>query len=419
MKTITMIAAGSRGDVQPYVALGKGLQAAGHNVRVVSSVDFQDLVTGHGLEFFDVGASSQMAAQTHMQGMLERGNSLKILAATGRGAQQLVQQAAASGLAAGAGADLIIGGLGNAYIGLALAEKLGIPFVPAYSLPFTPTRHEPSVLLPVPQTPLTRWANGLSHRLTQQMLWQMFRTADNKARAGVLDIAPAPFWGPQAALQQQPTLYGYSPSVLPPPPDWGANVHVTSYWFLDATPGWAPPAKLAAFLEAGPPPVYIGFGSMVSSRPQETAELALQALARSGQRGVLASGWGGLHRETLPEEVFLLDAAPHSWLFPRMAAVVHHGGAGTTAAGLRAGVPSIITPFFGDQPFWGRQVHKLGVGPQPIRQRQLSATNLAAAIQQAVNDTEMQQRAADLGRRIRAEDGVARAVEVLQRLFLS
>lgn len=176
---------------------------------------------------------------------------------------------------------------------------------------------------------------------------------------------------------------------------------------------------LAAFLEAGPPPVYIGFGSMVSSRPQETAELALQALARAGQRGVLASGWGGLHREALPEEVFLLDAAPHSWLFPRMAAVVHHGGAGTTAAGLRAGVPSILTPFFGDQPFWGRQVHKLGVGPQPIPQRQLSAANLAAAIQQAVTDTEMQQRAADLGRRIRAEDGVARAVEVLQRLFLS
>ena len=413
---VAIIAAGSRGDVQPYVALGKGLKEAGHPVSVLASQDFQELITAHGLEFFDLGGSMETVAQS-MEGLLEQGNFIKILSSMGPAAQRLVSQAAVNGLVACQGSDLILGGLGGLFVGLALSEKLGITFVPAYLYPFTPTREFPSVLSPLPQTRLPTWANSLSHRLAQQMMWQTFRAADNKARSQVLQIAPAPFWGPFASLQQkeQTILYGYSPQVIPFPEDWGDLVHVTGYWFLEPSPGWEPPIALVNFLQSGPPPVYIGFGSMVNSKPEETADLVLQALERTGQRGALSSGWGGLKKENLPETVFMMGSIPHNWLFPKMAAIVHHGGVGTTAAGLWAGIPAIVTPFFGDQPFWGQRVYELGVGPRPIPRQRLTVDRLAESIRCAVSDTVMREKAARLGERIRAENGMARAVAVIEQ----
>jgi UDP:flavonoid glycosyltransferase YjiC (YdhE family) len=156
---------------------------------------------------------------------------------------------------------------------------------------------------------------------------------------------------------------------------------------------------------------------MVNRDPQETTKLAVESLARAGQRGVLSAGWGGLQREALPETVLMIDAVPFNWLFPQMAAVVHHGGAGTTSIGLWAGVPAIITPFMGDQPFWGRRVYELGVGSQPIPRRQLTTERLVAAIERVISDTAMRERAARLGERIRAEDGIAQAVEIIERRF--
>ncbi len=414
---ITIIAAGSRGDVQPYVALGRGLQAAGHAVQLLATQGFQSLVAEYGLDFVALGGAVEAAAQSQMQAIAERGNLLEILATTGRGAHQLARLAAVSGLAAGQGTDLILGGLGALPVGVALSEKLGVPFIQAYLMPFTPTREFPSVLTPLPQTRWTAWANGLSHQLARQLMWQTFRAADNRVRAEVLDLPPGSWWGPFAALRQQPypVLYGYSPQVVPPPADWQGMAEVTGYWLLEPPPGWTPPAALVDFLEAGPPPVYVGFVSMPSRQPEATAELVLQALARAGQRGVIAAGWGGMQTSALPKTVYMAGALPHSWLFPRMAAVVHHGGAGTTAAGLWAGVPSIVTPFFGDQPFWGRRVHALGVGPRPIPRPQLTAENLAAAIRAAVSDPALQERAAALGRRVRAERGVDRAVAVIEQ----
>ena len=415
---ITIIAGGSRGDVQPYVALGKGLKEAGHTVRVLAPQDYQDLITAYGLEFFDMGGGVKTMAQSQIQDIVEQGNLLKILAVTGQGAQQLALQSAINGLVACQGSDLILAGFAGLSNGLALAEKLSIPFLQAHLMPFTPTSEFPSVLMPqLPQTWLTRWANSLSHRVAQQMMWQMLRPADHKARTQVLKMTPAPFWGPFTSLQQesQPIIYGYSPQVISPPADWPDYIHVTGYWFLEPPAGWEPPSDLVNFLQAGPSPVYVGFGSMPSRKPEETADLVLQALVLSGQRAVLASGWGGLKKENLPETVFMIGSIPHSWLFPKMAAVVHHGGAGTTAAGLAAGIPSIITPFFGDQPFWGQRVYALGVGPQPIPRRHLTANNLAEAIQCAVSDRVMHKNAANLGERIRAENGIAQAVAVIEQ----
>jgi sterol 3beta-glucosyltransferase len=413
---VTIIAPGSRGDVQPYVALGQGLVEAGHKVRMLAAQDFHDLVTDYGLDSVDMGGSMESVAKD-MQGLLEQGNFLKILSSMGRAAEELVYHASVSGLAACQGSDLIIAGVGGLFVGQALSEKLGIPLVQAYYFPFTPTGEFPNALVPLPRMRLPAWGNRLSYSIAQQMLWQNYRAADNKARREVMHLAPAPFWGPFASLrrQEQMILYGYSPRVLPPPKDWGHFVHVTGYWFLEPPAGWEPPADLVDFLQAGPPPVYVGFGSMGNSKPEEATDLILRALARTGQRGVISAGWGGLRKGDLPDTVFMVGSVPFGWLFPQMAAVVHHGGAGATSMGLRAGVPSIVTPFMGDQPFWGQRVHELGVGPQPIPRQRLTVDRLAEAIRCAVTDPAMRRNAAALGERIRAENGVARAVEAIEQ----
>jgi UDP:flavonoid glycosyltransferase YjiC (YdhE family) len=238
------------------------------------------------------------------------------------------------------------------------------------------------------------------------------------ARKQILGLPPASFFGPKPAPSNQalPTLYGFSPSVIPAPADWSNDHHVTGFWFLDSAADWTPPQDLVTFLQAGSPPVYIGFGSMTTRKPEETTDLVIKALHQTNQRAILVSGWGGLQKTDLPDSVFMIDSIPHAWLFPRVAAVVHHGGAGTTAAGLRAGVPSIVIPFFADQPYWGGRVADLGVGPTPIPRKKLTVERLAQAIQIAVTDEAMRQRAVDLGLRIQAEDGVARAVEIIQQI---
>ena len=189
---------------------------------------------------------------------------------------------------------------------------------------------------------------------------------------------------------------------------------VIKNWFMDEEP-YTPPAALADFLDGGPPPVYVGFGSMTGNDPERLTRITLEALRLSGRRGVLLSGWAGLADGELPDAVLRLDAAPHDWLFPRMAAVVHHGGVGTTHTGLRAGIPNVIVPFFGDQPFWGDRVHALGAGPRPVGQEDLTAERLAEAITAATDDETMGVQAAEVGRRIQAEDGVGEAVAIVNQ----
>jgi UDP:flavonoid glycosyltransferase YjiC (YdhE family) len=287
--------------------------------------------------------------------------------------------------------------------------------VQSYLQPIHPTREFGSALMPTarPRGPVR---NYLSHVLGGQLFWHIMRTASNEARREVLGTGDFPFFGPFLAIERAkvPALYAFSRHVIPKPRDWADHLHVTGYWFLDEGVGWAPPPALARFLAEGPPPVYVGFGSMASRDPAAMARLVLTALERSGERGVLLTGWQGLSAEAAPPEVLVIDSAPHDWLFPRMAAVVHHGGAGTTAAGLRAGVPSVLVPFFADQPFWAQRVVELGVGPPFAMREDVTVESLAAAIRTAVTDEGMRARAAALGAHIREERGVEEAVRQIE-----
>jgi sterol 3beta-glucosyltransferase len=416
---ILAIALGSQGDVQPYVALGKGLEAAGHRVRVMTHVNYERLVTAHSLEFYPAkGNVQEIIESPEMRALLEKGNFLAINKHTSKLAQAAALDWAQAGLAACQGVDLIVAGIGGLNVAVALAEKLQIPLLPAFLFPFTPTRSFPGILFPQSLTKLGGTFNWLSHLLLRQIIWQGFRKADRLARLQVLNLPATSFWGPyqSAVMHRYPTVYGFSPSVIPKPADW-RNTQIVGDWFLDAT-DWTPPADLIEFLQNGSPPVYIGFGSMGSRKPEETADLVLQAISRTGQRAILQAGWGGLSKADVPNNILMINSAPHSWLFPRMAAVVHHGGAGTTAAGLRAGVPSIVIPFFGDQPFWGQRIADLGVGTAPIPRQQLTVEKLAQAIERAVTDPAMRQLAADLGAKIQAEDGIGNVVSIVREIDL-
>ncbi|NES79111.1 MULTISPECIES: glycosyltransferase [unclassified Okeania] len=413
---ITILALGTRGDVQPYIALGLGLQAAGHQVKIASLDIFEDFISNKGLHFASLGGISKKLKKRSQN--KDKINSISFHGLWGRINWWFIFGSSLENLMFKTWevcqeTDVII------YSRLSLpayhiAEKLGIPCYAAYTNPLTPTRTFPNPLF-TSNFNLEGKLNWLTHIAEEQFCWQLIRKEINQWRTETLNLSPIPITGVYSRQRQQkiPTLHCYSPNVLPKPSDWQDWAYVTGYWFLDSPANWQPPKELIDFLVAGSPPVYIGFGSMSDTNPEALTKLVLDALAQSGQRGILMKGWGALSNADLPDNVFKIDSVPHDWLFPQVAAVVHHGGAGTTSAGLRAGVPSIIIPFVADQPFWGQRLANLGVGTQPIPRQELTAERLASAITIATSDETMKDRARILGQKIRAENGVKNAVEII------
>jgi sterol 3beta-glucosyltransferase len=409
---VTILAYGSRGDVQPYVALGVGLQGDGHTVRVAAPRPFEALITERGLEYAPLAGDPARL----VRGLVDRAghNLARIVRVMGEYTIPLALEVLADTQRACRGTDAVVHSFLMTLAGHQIAQAMGVPDFSALLYPiFARTSAFPNPMFP--RLPLGGAYNRLTHDFFTRSFWQFSRLAYGWLRRGRPDLLPLPGW-PFAATNPHPPpiLYGFSPHVIAPPLDWGEHVHVTGYWFLGAAPGWQPPPDLLAFLEDGPPPVCVGFGSTIAEEMERLAAIALKALARTGQRGVLLTGWAG-EIGGGGDDVFVIDAVPHEWLFPRAAAIVHHGGAGTTAAGLRAGVPAVVVPFGSDQPYWGRRVHALGAGPEPIPRRRLTVERLAEAIRIATGDAAMRRRAAELGQQIRAEDGVGRAVAIIGR----
>jgi len=404
---IAIIAFDTRGGVQPYVALSLGLQHAGHQVTMITTAGFSDLVTSHGVTLAATTGDAE-AAVRELQGAAE-------LSARERNRfmrqqmQATLGQTTAEVLAATRGADLVAAGIGGSLTGRPIAEKLGVPYADAHLQPLgPPTAAFPGPLMPQVPGWLGRPGRRMSHRITAVALRAMFGGATRQVRAELgLPSQPVPTTGTPSAV------YGFSPHVVPQPAEWGPRRRITGYWSLPASPKWVPPTDLVDFIAAGPPPVCIGFGSMSSRDPDAVTELVLRAVRRARVRAVLLSGWGGLG-DRGADDVFVATEAPHDWLYPQMAAVVHHGGAGTTGAAFNAGVPAVVVPFAVDQPFWASRVAALGTGPTPIPRKRLTDRNLGDALNAATTDPVLRRRAADLGAVIRSEDGVASAVHHLE-----
>lgn len=415
-----MFAPGSRGDGQPCAALGAGLKAAGHDVVIASFEPLRPLIRGAGLEFAPV-ASGRRFEQRRIQAWHDAGgNPVAFIRRLVEALDSQLEDALANFRPVAEGADAIICpllGLG----GFDLADKLRIPSFGAFPQPVTPTRafaHSYGVP-PGPSLlgPLLPSYNRVSYELAEALWWRGLKRPINRWRAAILGLGPMPRedfyrW---TRSPRHPILYGYSPSVVPKPSDWGDWAHVTGYWFPERPSGWRPPAELEEFLEAGPPPVYVGFGSMSPREPAVLEQTILEALERTGLRAVVLGGPAKLGRGGVPDDVCIVDEVPHDWLFRRVRAIVHHGGSGTTGAALRAGVPAVAVPFFFDQAFWGQRLAALGVGPRPIRYRRLTARRLAAALDVATRDNGMRERAAAVGARVRLENGVSNAVAAFHR----
>jgi UDP:flavonoid glycosyltransferase YjiC (YdhE family) len=413
---ITILTLGSRGDVQPYVALGRGLAAAGHEVTMATHACWETFVRQYDLDFRPVAGDPRGAleGEAGQMWLASDCNPLRFMRGMMAAARPVLWQAADDYWAACQRADLILSPVLVNLVAVAIAEKLSVPAYPAYLQHVHPTAAYPSAMFP-PAPGLGAAYNRLTYWLGGELFWQAMRPIISAWRQERLGLPMLPRRSQFATWirEPKPCFYGFSPVVLPKPPEWGAHVHITGYWSLPPDPTWQPASGLTDFLASGPPPVFIGFGSMTGRNPEQVAALVIAALARARQRGLLLTGWGGLKPADLPDDVYAIEAAPFDWLFPQMAAVVHHGGAGTTAAGLAAGKPSVIVPFFGDQHFWGWRVAALGAGPRPIPRRQLSAERLAAAITEATTRPAIQARAAGLGGQIRAEDGVGTVVRLL------
>jgi UDP:flavonoid glycosyltransferase YjiC (YdhE family) len=413
---ITILTQGSRGDVQPYVALGASLKKTGYHVLMPATEVFRRLITEAELEYVPVHGfdPQEFIRDPEMQAAARRGGQLKILVSLLRKAGTLLEGMFDEYWRVSNNADVLIAS--TLVFGIAdCAEKRAIPCIPApiHAL-YTPTRAFPTPFFAPFGARENHFANPATYRVIQSVFGIMFRAALNRWRLKM----GLPRVGNYFRYVQDRSpiiLYGFSPSVLPIPGDWPPNHHVCGYWFLDEPPGWEAPPALLKFLESGPPPVYVGFGSMDTGDPQRVTRLVVEALEASGQRGVLGTGWNSLGGESLPATVFPIETIPHSWLFPKMKAVVHHGGMGTTAAGLRAGVPTIITPLGGDQSFWADRVQRLGVGLRSEGYFKVTAERLAADIRYVMTDNAIRQNAATLGAKIHAEDGVERAARLIRQ----
>ncbi|KAI3973092.1 hypothetical protein MKX01_019750 [Papaver californicum] len=410
---IVMLIVGTRGDVQPFIAIGKRLQDYGHRVRLATHGNFKEFVLTAGLEFYPLGGDPKVLAEY----MVKNKGFLPSTPSEIPIQRKQLKEIIFSLLSACKEPDLDSGipfkaeaiianppAYGHAHV----AEHLNVPIHIFFTMPWTPTSQFPHPLSRVKQQAGYR----VSYQIVDSMIWLGIRDMINEFRKKKLNLRPVTYLsGAHGSGSDVPHGYIWSPNLVPKPKDWGPKIDVVGFCFLDLASNYAPPKPLVDWLESGPKPVYIGFGSLPVQEPEKMTQIIVEALEITGQRGIINKGWGGLGDLAEPKEsIYLLDECPHDWLFLQCTAVVHHGGAGTTAAGLKAACPTAIVPFFGDQPFWGEQVHARGVGPPPIPIDQFSLQKLVDAINFML-DPKVKECAVELAKAMENEDGVTGAVK--------
>ncbi|KAI6756638.1 hypothetical protein HG530_011236 [Fusarium avenaceum] len=431
---------GSRGDVQPFVALGKVLKETyGHRVRIATHPTFQTFVEENGLEFFSIGGdpAELMAFMVKYPGLMPGFDAITSgeVSKRRKGIQEILMGCWRSCIEGGNGlgpppkphasnapldislaasgqepfvADAIIANPPS-FAHVHIAEKMGIPVHMMFTMPWSPTRAFPHPLANIQSSNTDDvMTNYMSYTLVEMMTWQGLGDVINRFREKALDLPPLSLiWAPGLLARLKISwTYCWSPALIPKPNDWGRHIDIAGFYFLNLASSYTPDPELAAFLRDGPPPVYIGFGSIVVDDPNAMTEMIFEAVKLSGVRALVSKGWGGLGADDLgkPDGVFMLGNVPHDWLFEHVSCVVHHGGAGTTAAGIKAGKPTLVVPFFGDQPFWGAMIAKANAGPDPIPYKQLTAEKLAEALKFCIKPETLEQ-AKILGQKIREEKG--------------
>ncbi|MFL7812173.1 MAG: glycosyltransferase [Anaerolineales bacterium] len=407
---ITILTYGSQGDVEPFAALAQGLLQAGFQVKLAAPEYYRSRFDVQGLEF--VGLPGEPA---HLvQELVDRAgmNGLRMVREMGRFVLPLADQVLIQSRAACADADGIIHSFLFTSTGLSLGEELGIPTFSAQLFPvFSPTSEFTAPTFP--DLPLGGGYRVLTHKAVSLIFKGGSRMLYAWLRMKNPHLPRLPRWIPDERRGgSTPILYGFSSQVVPRPQDWPDQARITGYWLLDERDERAPGKEIEDFLRSGPPPITIAFGSTVTRKSQTIYQTILKALDACNQRGIIVAD--KIHLPHASQDVLQVDYAPYRWLFNRSAAVIHHGGAGTTGRGLMAGVPNIILPFTSDQPFWGNRVYQLGLGPRPIPVKKLSLDRLSEAVLTVIQDAGMRDRAQAIGEKLREEDGVSQAVAFIQ-----
>jgi sterol 3beta-glucosyltransferase len=417
---LVIVTVGSLGDTAPLIGLGARLRAAGHAVAVAAQAGFEALVREAGLEFRRMpGDIRADLASADGQRMHAASSWWRALPATLRLAQTILSQVAEGIVEAARGAEVLLVHRIALLHGYLLARAMGIPLMVFELFPsgLAPTRD----FLPAAfgSASLGNWGNRNVYR------WLRASAGRSKASAALFDsfrtqlglpfIAPSELYA-QLEAEDWPIYHAFSPSVVPRPSDWRTGLEIIGYLWPERSARWQPPAELVDFLGSGPPPVFFGFGSLVPTETERLSELILKAVRRAKVRAVIQSGWANLATGAGHPDVLTIASAPHQWLFPKMAAVVHAAGAGVTGAGLRAGVPTVPVPAVNDQPFWADRLVKLGVSPGAVRFQKLSAERLASLVQQALANPSYRNAAQRISERIADEDAPARVLHALEAL---
>ncbi len=410
MSTVVVLAVGSRGDVAPLTGVGVQLQRAGHEVVIAAYTPFADLITNCGLGFRELPAELEAADGTDVAPM-----------------KGLAAFASPAGMRA-LGSDIVAAvakGPADILLVSPFAEMAGHPVAEAGGIPSLGVRLQPlSATAAYPPAVLGAWSAGiLGNRLAASTgAWLVDRLYGGVVAGFRRDLGLPKVSGRRLRQQRTtahwPVLHGYSPVVAPRPDDWRPGLEVTGYWWPAASPEWEPPVELTDFLGAGPAPVFVGFGSMMTTvqRAEQFSDTIRQAAQQAGVRAIVQAGWTGLGVDA-SDDVLTIGEVPHDWLFPQVAAVAHHCGAGTCAAGLRAAVPTIALPAFGDGPFWAQRLHELGVSAATIPQHMLTAGCLADAMRTAVGDAALRERCRLIASRIARENGAAHVVSAVESLL--
>jgi sterol 3beta-glucosyltransferase len=415
---ITLMAFGSRGDVQPFLALAVALRERGHSVTLAAPADFEAQINAYGIPYIRVPISNMEVLQQETTKEVTRKGITpatliafwrEVIPEFKRALHTTTQEVAETAK----NADLLIAHgflIPSAY---SIHQHLQIPLMLTIAAPIVSTRMFPSPAFP-PIPFGQRFFNPLSYNLLVRGVISFMIEPMKIFRKSV----GLPTLSAGKVIQilnsgQIPIVMHYSRHLMPLPSDWSANVHVVGAWTLPSHPDWTPPDALTTFLAQGEPPVFFGFGSMPVSNPVQMGQTISEALRLANLRGVLQAGWAGLVHEA--DHLITIGDTPHDWLFPQMAAIVHHGGSGTTHSALLAGKPALIVPFMADQPMWGRRLAELGVGVPPIPPKKLTPERLADALRTLTQDSAMRQRAAELGALMRVEDGLAATCELVER----
>ncbi|MCL4272190.1 MAG: glycosyltransferase [Anaerolineales bacterium] len=402
---ITILTFGSRGDIQPFLPLSLGLMSRGHNVILAAPTRFKPLVEEHGITFFPLaGDPEELSRRLNDAGH----NFFKLVKelmshAVDIGAEMMRQTDEAC-----RDADLIIHTFAHAIGAHTLAREKNIPDIHIQTFPmFTPTGDYPNISLPnLGNRFLNRLTHTTSLRITELTSSLGFEQVRRRAGLSKRKLY-SPFRDSPPRLRT-PILCAWSPNLISPSSDWSPRVHVTGYYFFPHDDSYNPPNELREFLEAGKSPVCVSFGSMVNKNAEKVDEIICESLRQTNNRGIILSGWGSAKRESTSDLLYI-ESTPHDWLLPKCKILIHHGGAGTTSAALRAGIPQVVVPFMADQPFWGSRVHAVGVAPKPIRVSQLSVERLVSVMAEAESKNILE-RAQLTGQMIRSEDGVGNTV---------